>query len=342
MKYDLHRFCMAFRRATAREKAEIVATMKTSGYDREQPITLYEGKILDGATRQDAADEAGVEPTFTTFTGTDDQAIAFVIRRNKARKHMTQGQLDLAGARLVTAKQGAPKGAFGSHKGYRDSLYGKADLKTREVVAKELGRSPATVKKSREVIARAAPNVLDMIEAGDLSVSTAADGIRGRTKDEQAKMTAADLRKISNEYKAKGSGRRGRPALKVVTSESKPAVIAPPRINLSKLDIGTERIPGQPVLLQPARVQRLQDARIRVTGITGRVQGLATMDLQQLADDLDQMFAYEPVKRKKNGEEQDFASDARKRLATLNEHIEEAIKRLAALRDIVASHKVEC
>ena len=109
-RYELHRFCKAFRRGNAREMGEIVASMNGYGYDGEQPITLYEGLILDGATRQDAAEQAGVAPTFTTFTGSEDEAIAFVIRRNKARKNMTQGELDFAGARLVTAKKGAPKG----------------------------------------------------------------------------------------------------------------------------------------------------------------------------------------------------------------------------------------
>jgi hypothetical protein len=326
-RYELHRFCQAFRRANTREKDEMVASMKSYGYDKEQPITLYEGMILDGAGLQDAAEQTGVEPTFATFTGSEDEAIAFVIHRNKARKHMTVGELDLAGARLVTAKRGGQPG--------RPSNYA-SNAKTCEMVAKELGRSKHTIAKARTVINQAAPNIIAMIEADEVSASAAYAicGKCGKTKDEQAQMTAADVRKAANAYKSKSYNTRGKLKLK-------PAPKPKPLVKLSDLDIGTERIPGQPVQLWPARIQRLQEAAIRVAGVAGRVTSFTSIDSNGFAEDLERLLAYQPVVGKKNGEERDFAREARKSLATIEQHIEKAINRLAELRAVIANRAKE-
>jgi hypothetical protein len=45
-RYDLHPFCIAFRRANGREKTEIIDNMKACGYDTAQPITLFEAWFL--------------------------------------------------------------------------------------------------------------------------------------------------------------------------------------------------------------------------------------------------------------------------------------------------------
>jgi hypothetical protein len=338
-RYELHRFCKAFRRANAGERGEIVASMRGYGYDGEQPITLYEGMILDGATRQDAAEEAGVAPTFTTFTGSEDEAIAFVIRRNRARKHMTQGELVLAGARLVTAKKGAPRGNQNRtpSKGSPETpLKVHSDVKTRAMVGTELGRSPGTIKKARELLHRGTDHIISMVEAGEVGISTATDAIRGKTQEQQAQMTATDIRRAANAYKTK-------PPKHERVSKPPPTPKSPPRphTDFTKLDIGDERIFGQPVQLWPARVQRLQEAAIRVMGVATRVESLAKVDTKGCTDDLERLLAYQPVAGKKNGEERDFAKEARKSLATIEKHIEKAINRLVELRAVIANRAKE-
>ncbi len=335
--YALHSFCKAFRRADAREKDEIVARMRSHGYDGEQPITLYEGQILDGGTRYDAALEAEVEPTYTVFNGNEDEAIALVVRRNK-RKHTIVGQLDLGLARLVIARHDRSPGRGSNNSGTSD---GRGDgrltcaTKTAELVAKEGGRGGGTVMKARDLILHAAPNIVAMVEAGELATTTAADGVRRKTRDEQAQMTATDVRGADGAR----DKRRYESVKPARARTSIPATPTRPHTHLTRLDIGEERIFGQPVQLWPARVQRLQEAGIRVSGIAARVEFLAKVDTEGCVEDLRQLLAYQPVAGKKNGEERDFAREARKSLAAIEQHIENAIERLIALRAGITSRR---
>lgn len=59
--------------------------LATNGYDSKNPIYLYQGEILDGWNRQMACDELGITPVTTCFTGSDFDAINFVMRTNKRR-----------------------------------------------------------------------------------------------------------------------------------------------------------------------------------------------------------------------------------------------------------------
>lgn len=61
-----------------------------------EPITLYEGKVLDGRNRYLACLAAGEEPRFETFEGTHDDAVAFVVAKNRVRRHLSEGQQDAA------------------------------------------------------------------------------------------------------------------------------------------------------------------------------------------------------------------------------------------------------
>ena len=204
------------------------------------------------------------------------------------------------------------------------------------MVGKELGRSPATVKKARELLQRGTDNIISMVEAGEVGISTAADAIRGKTKEQQAQMTAADIRKAASAYKMKPA-KHGRASKPPPTPKSPPR----PHTDFTKLDIGDERIFGQPVQLWPALVQRLQEAGIRVAGVAGRVEFLAKVDAKGCAEDLERLLAYQPVVGKNNGEERDFAREARKSLATIEQHIEKAINRLVELRAVIANRAKE-
>jgi N6-adenosine-specific RNA methylase IME4 len=59
--------------------------IKANGFDESMPIHIYEGEILDGWNRFRACKELGVTPTKQTFTGTDEEALDFVMRTNKRR-----------------------------------------------------------------------------------------------------------------------------------------------------------------------------------------------------------------------------------------------------------------
>lgn len=328
--YELHPFCLAFRRANTQELTEIVASMQAYGYDQEQPITLYEGKILDGSARDKAAEMTNIKAVYVEFIGDEDEAIAFVLRRNKARKHMNNGELNLAAARLVTAKKGRPKLNLDAGA----NLFSRSNLKTRKMVAEASGQSLSMIDKTRLVLCHAAPNIIAMIEAGEVSSALACAAITGMKKEDQLRLTSVEVRKIGNAYK--NDHRR-----KKVKLAKMPKPVAPHRlVKLTDVDIGTERIPGQPVMFQPAYVQRLTEASIRVRGIAGRVEGCASMMLDIFNADIKSLLAHVPVRGKKNGEERNYAGETEKTLATIAQHIDAALEKLAELRICVTKKDV--
>jgi hypothetical protein len=80
------------------EFQELVADIRKRGL--EDPITLHEGKILDGRNRYRACREAGIEPRFNDYAGHDPSG--FVISKNVFRRHLTTAQkLDLIEKLLI-------------------------------------------------------------------------------------------------------------------------------------------------------------------------------------------------------------------------------------------------
>jgi ParB-like chromosome segregation protein Spo0J len=58
-------------------------------YGLREPITLYQGRILEGRNRYRACLRAKVKPRFEKFKGNEAAATAFVISRNIHRRHLT-------------------------------------------------------------------------------------------------------------------------------------------------------------------------------------------------------------------------------------------------------------
>lgn len=68
---------------------EIADDISRNGYREDKPIILYQGKILDGRHRYEAARKAGVDAHFQDFIGTKGQAIKYVTSENVKRRMLT-------------------------------------------------------------------------------------------------------------------------------------------------------------------------------------------------------------------------------------------------------------
>jgi hypothetical protein len=79
-----HKFNI-FPEAKAEDYARLLDDIRANGFDPKQPVTLYESEVLDGWNRTKACAEIGIQPPTVAFTGTDADAIAFVMRTNKRR-----------------------------------------------------------------------------------------------------------------------------------------------------------------------------------------------------------------------------------------------------------------
>lgn len=59
-------------------------SLKT-GYRKGSPVVLYQGAVLDGWNRWRGCEELGIKPETQEFTGTDIEALDFVILTNNRR-----------------------------------------------------------------------------------------------------------------------------------------------------------------------------------------------------------------------------------------------------------------
>lgn len=70
---------------------ELLESIKNNGYSKQFPITTYQGEILDGWHRWKACEKLGVTPIIEVFSGSDMDAINFVLLTNR-RRNLNSGQ----------------------------------------------------------------------------------------------------------------------------------------------------------------------------------------------------------------------------------------------------------
>jgi hypothetical protein len=161
-----------------------------------EPITLLDGKILDGRNRYLACVHAGIEPRFTDYTG--DNAAAFVISLNLKRRHLDESQRAMVAAKLANLPRGsnqhAPIGATSD-----------------AAAAALLNVGERSVERAKTVQREAVPEIVKAVEKGEASVSAAAQFAK-QPKKEQAKqvregVTPADAVKAHRKGLSTKSGK---------------------------------------------------------------------------------------------------------------------------------------
>lgn len=168
--------------------AALIRDIKANGL--REPITLWEGKILDGRNRLKACEKAGVEPRFRELEECESPAAA-VLSANLRRHHLNVSQRAMVGAlaKREIAKEARkrqeatrirPGQQVGNPVPAGDSrvpailpgpeLQGDA----RAIAADFVGVSPRTIDAACHVLESAAAEVITAVLAGKLSVSKAA------------------------------------------------------------------------------------------------------------------------------------------------------------------------
>jgi hypothetical protein len=97
-----HKFSNVFLLMNGEEFETFVADIKANGL--REPITLYQGKILEGRNRYRACLRLQIEPQFEEFEGDDADAYAFVISKNISRRHLKPADKKKAAADLLRMK----------------------------------------------------------------------------------------------------------------------------------------------------------------------------------------------------------------------------------------------
>lgn len=137
---------------------ELVEDIKTFGL--REKIWLYDGKVLDGRNRFLACQKAKVKPQYRTFKGTDQGALAHVISTNIHRRHLTESQRAMAGARIATLRNGQ-----------RSDEVAGVPIGT---AAQAVNASERSTKRARKVLDKGSKELQRAVDAGEVSVSRAA------------------------------------------------------------------------------------------------------------------------------------------------------------------------
>jgi hypothetical protein len=131
-----------------------------------EPITTFEGKILDGRIRYRACLAAGVDLISEPLPSGVDP-LGFVISKNLHRRHLNESQRAMAAAKLANMRQGE-----------RTDLKPSANLQKVKVAQADaaalLNVSVRTVASAAKVRNLATPELIKAVEQGKLAASVAA------------------------------------------------------------------------------------------------------------------------------------------------------------------------
>jgi len=186
-KLEPHPLAQMFPVVPPDEMAQIVADIKKHGII--EPIWMYEGKVLDGWHRYQAAIEAGKEPKLREWKG--DDPMAFVISMNIMRRHLTGDQraitMALAAKKLGVLRRGPQTGQSGS------------DLEVRTSDIVDAANVHPRVASRAMRVAAADPKLAARVLAGEIGLQEANEVIARKERKTAGKPPVEEPR----EYKPK-------------------------------------------------------------------------------------------------------------------------------------------
>lgn len=148
-------------------------------------IVILDEQILDGRNRYRAAVGAGVIfgdlpadgsdlwiSHFRRFNPAQDgDALAFVLSKNKFRRHMTPGQLGLLAADIANLKAGRPKAATMPNSTETPPIGGVS----LEAASEMVGAKLRNAERGAVVRDHGTPELVEKVRSGEVTVSAAAD-----------------------------------------------------------------------------------------------------------------------------------------------------------------------
>ena len=183
MAYQQHPLSAAFPAMQADEYQALHDSIMEIGV--QNPITVFEGMVIDGWHRYTAANELGMDCPVVELGDVDPRD--FVLAQNKARRHVTQAQLALATTAVYAWKPvGNPE--------FAQSHTECAIAKSNEELAAIAGVHKNTITQAKAVQTKAAPEVLEAVKRGEIGLPKAA-AIAKLPKEEQAAAIAQPIHK---------------------------------------------------------------------------------------------------------------------------------------------------
>jgi hypothetical protein len=158
--YELHPLAELFPAIEGVGFEELVVSIQEIG--QQEPIVLLDDKILDGRCRYNACLAAGVEPVFTPFRG--DDPVRFVLAANVHRRHLSESQRAMIGAKIATMTHGGDR---------KSDQAANLPVPTQAQAAEMLNVSERTVRSAKHVLDHAEPEDVKAIVEGRATVGGA-------------------------------------------------------------------------------------------------------------------------------------------------------------------------
>ena len=160
MSFTQHPLSSAFPAMSADDYQSLKDSIDNIGV--QNPITLFEGMVIDGWHRYSAANDLGMDCPSVELGDVDPRD--FVLAQNKARRHVTQAQLGMA----VTAVY-----AWKPHGDQRSTLNVDRVKSTAEM-ASIAGVHPNTITQAKTVQSQGTPEVQAAVKSGAIGLPKAA------------------------------------------------------------------------------------------------------------------------------------------------------------------------
>lgn len=173
MKYTQHPLSFAFPAMTAQEYQDLRDSVEVNGV--LNPITIFEGMVLDGWHRYKAANESNMDcPEVELEDWIDPKD--FVLAQNKNRRHITVAQLAMATTQVY---EWYPNGVTAS------SAPSAEVTKTTAQMADISGVSKRTIEQAKFVLKNASAEIQEAVKSGKIGLKKA-QAISKLPKDQQA------------------------------------------------------------------------------------------------------------------------------------------------------------
>ena len=186
MKFTQHELSATFPAMGADDFQALKDSIENIGV--QNPITLFDGMVIDGWHRYTAAMELGMACPTVELGDVDPRD--FVLAQNKARRHITQAQLATATTEVYSWR---PNGQ-NQHTEKRVATECPPS-KTNAELAAIAGVGVATIKQAKAVQTNAVPEVIAAVKAGEIGLPKAAK-IAQLPKEEQAAAIAKPMLKV--------------------------------------------------------------------------------------------------------------------------------------------------
>src|SRR5262245_3642873 len=178
-KYDFHPLADLFPMLEDKSAAFEALVDDIKERRQQEPVWLYEGKILDGRNRYLACQKLGREIQVKDFAG--DDPIGFVLGANLHRRHLNESQRAMVAAKLTSLEVGA-------------NQHTKNQGTSIDAASKLLNVGRASIDRARKVLGTGDTGLIAAVQQGNVSVSAAANQAANKATKE-AKVKASGLGK---------------------------------------------------------------------------------------------------------------------------------------------------